>query len=118
MRVMRGLAQIEEPQPSAEFRPASYRVSELSTPGFGGPNLPRSVSSSQPQPPEMQAMLDSIHKASEKGAKRMHRYLHEHHMFWGNSIICPSNIMQLILVCSWIFQIRTGNIPDHAAKLA
>ena len=67
------LEQIEEPQPTAGFRPASYRVSELFTPGSGDPKLPRSSSSSQPQPPEMQAMLDSIHKASEKGAKRMHR---------------------------------------------
>ena len=88
MRVLCGLVQNEESQPTAGFRPASYRVSELSVPGFDGPNLLGSNSSNQPQPPEMQAMLDSVHKASEKGAKRMHRYLHKHQVFLG--LLSPS----------------------------
>jgi len=66
--------QVDEPQSSADFKPASYSVSEHSTPGFG--RVSRIRSSGQPQQPEMQAMLDGIHKASEKGAKRMTRYQH------------------------------------------
>lgn len=69
----KGALQGEEPQSPAEFRPASYSVSEQPTPGFGRLSLPRSRSSSQTQQPQAQAILDSIHKASEKGAKRMAR---------------------------------------------
>jgi hypothetical protein len=81
LTMLSSIEQGDDAESSAEFKPVTYNVSEHSTPGFKRLSVPRTRSSSQQQQPELQAILDSIHKASEKGAKRMTRLAPYQHSY-------------------------------------